>query len=77
MNNSQLSHEAGINFSFSKDEYAQSVVAIAPLNEPAGFVGGNVMDVIRQYWHDSYGNIRFPFGSSTQVSLTRMNLIKQ
>lgn len=54
---------------FSKDQYASSVVAIAPLNEPAGFVGGNIMDVIRQYWYDSYGNIRYPFGSSTQGPL--------
>lgn len=54
---------------FSKDQYAQSVVGIAPLNEPAGFVGGNVMDVIRQYWYDSYGNIRYPFGSATQGPL--------
>ncbi|KAF8596854.1 putative EXG1-exo-beta-1,3-glucanase, major isoform [Ceratobasidium sp. AG-I] len=54
---------------FSKDEYADSVVAIAPLNEPAGFVGGNMMDVVRQYWYDSYGNIRYPFGSSDQGPL--------
>ncbi|KAG8784759.1 exo-1,3-beta-glucanase [Ceratobasidium sp. 428] len=54
---------------FSKDQYASTVTSIAPLNEPAGFVGGNVMDVIRQYWYDSYGNIRYPFGSSTQGPL--------
>ncbi|KAM6499799.1 glycoside hydrolase family 5 protein [Amanita muscaria] len=34
------------------------VVAIAPLNEPAGFVGGNMMDVVTQYWKDSYNTIR-------------------
>ena len=33
---------------------------------PAGFVGGSVLDVVRQFWFDSYGNIRFPFGSSQQ-----------
>ncbi|CAE6442981.1 unnamed protein product [Rhizoctonia solani] len=54
---------------FSKPEYTDTVTSIAPLNEPAGFVGGNVMDVIRQYWYDSYGNIRYPFGSSTEGDL--------
>lgn len=33
---------------------------------PAGFVGGSMLDVVRQFWFDSYGNIRFPFGSSRQ-----------
>ncbi|KAL5638947.1 hypothetical protein ACGC1H_003349 [Rhizoctonia solani] len=54
---------------FSKEEYADTVTSIAPLNEPAGFVGGTMLDVVRQYWYDSYGNIRFPFGSSTQGPL--------
>jgi aryl-phospho-beta-D-glucosidase BglC (GH1 family) len=42
------------------------VTVIAPLNEPAGFDGQAVLDVVRQYWYDSYGNIRFPFGTSQQ-----------
>jgi len=42
------------------------VSAIAPLNEPAGFDGDAVLDVVRQYWFDSYGNIRFPFGTSQE-----------
>ncbi|KAI0783083.1 exo-beta-1,3-glucanase [Abortiporus biennis] len=42
------------------------VTMIAPLNEPAGYVGGNMLDVVRQYWYDSYGNIRFPFGTSQE-----------
>lgn len=33
---------------------------------PAGFDGQTVLDVVKQYWLDSYGNIRFPFGSSRQ-----------
>lgn len=33
---------------------------------PAGFDGDDVLDVTRQYWLDSYGNIRFPFGTSEQ-----------
>lgn len=41
-----------------------TVPAIAPLNEPAGFRGSNWLSVTRQFWHDSYGSIRFPYGSS-------------
>ncbi|KAF9070839.1 exo-beta-1,3-glucanase [Rhodocollybia butyracea] len=42
------------------------VPIIAPLNEPAGFDGDAVLDVVKQYWQDSYGSIRFPDGSSSQ-----------
>lgn len=58
------------------------VTTIAPLNEPAGFYGNDVLSVVKQYWYDSYGNIRqvalscrrcpaqprirFPYGSSKQ-----------
>lgn len=45
------------------------VVGIAPLNEPAGFYGDNVMNVVRQYWYDSYGNIRYPYGTSQEGPL--------
>ncbi|PIL31368.1 hypothetical protein GSI_06067 [Ganoderma sinense ZZ0214-1] len=45
----------------------QDVVSvIAPLNEPAGFDGPNVLSAVRQYWYDSYGNIRFPYGTTEQ-----------
>ena len=43
------------------------VPIIAPLNEPAGFYD-EMMGTIRQYWYDSYGSIRFPYGSSQQVN---------
>ncbi|KAI0800625.1 exo-beta-1,3-glucanase [Fomes fomentarius] len=43
-----------------------TVTVIAPLNEPAGFDGADVLSVVRQYWYDSYGNIRFPYGTSQQ-----------
>ena len=33
---------------------------------PAGFDGSAVLSVVRQYWYDSYGNVRFPFGTSEQ-----------
>ncbi|KAI9444576.1 glycoside hydrolase family 5 protein [Lactarius indigo] len=36
----------------------QVVSVIAPLNEPAGFFGQQILDATRQYWHDSYGSIR-------------------
>ncbi|KAI0050559.1 glycoside hydrolase family 5 protein [Auriscalpium vulgare] len=39
---------------------------IAPLNEPAGFDGSDVLSAVTQYWYDSYGNIRFPDGTSQQ-----------
>ncbi|ESK85922.1 glycoside hydrolase family 5 protein [Moniliophthora roreri MCA 2997] len=42
------------------------VPIIAPLNEPAGFYGDDVLSVTRQFWLDSYGNIRFPYGSDRQ-----------
>lgn len=45
------------------------VAAIAPLNEPAGFDGQQILNVTVQYWYDSYGNIRFPFGTSQQSDL--------
>ncbi|EIN11009.1 glycoside hydrolase family 5 protein [Punctularia strigosozonata HHB-11173 SS5] len=48
-----------------KDQ-ANVVTTIAPLNEPAGFYGDDVLTVLKQYWHDSYGNIRFPYGSAKQ-----------
>ncbi|KAH8110603.1 exo-beta-1,3-glucanase [Phellopilus nigrolimitatus] len=48
------------------DTNTNVVPVIAPLNEPAGYDGSDVLSVTRQYWLDSYGNIRFPFGSSQQ-----------
>lgn len=42
------------------------VTTIAPLNEPAGYWGSDVMNVVRQFWYDSYGSIRFPYGTSQQ-----------
>ncbi|TDL20936.1 exo-beta-1,3-glucanase [Rickenella mellea] len=42
------------------------VPIIAPLNEPAGFDGSAVLAAVKQYWYDSYGNIRFPYGSAQQ-----------
>ncbi|TBU62583.1 exo-beta-1,3-glucanase [Dichomitus squalens] len=49
---------------FINDQDVVSV--IAPLNEPAGYDGSDVLSVVRQYWYDSYGNIRFPYGTSQQ-----------
>ncbi|RPD82289.1 exo-beta-1,3-glucanase [Lentinus tigrinus ALCF2SS1-7] len=49
---------------FVNDQDVVSV--IAPLNEPAGFDGSAVLSAVRQYWYDSYGNIRFPYGTSQQ-----------
>ncbi|KAI0299819.1 exo-beta-1,3-glucanase [Russula brevipes] len=35
-----------------------TVAAIQPMNEPAGFKGQAVLTAVRQYWLDSYANIR-------------------
>ncbi|KAF9041809.1 exo-beta-1,3-glucanase [Hymenopellis radicata] len=45
---------------------ADVVSTIAPLNEPAGYRGSDVLSVTKQYWLDSYGNVRYPYGSSRQ-----------
>lgn len=42
------------------------VPIIAPLNEPAGYDGSAVLDVLTQYYYDSYGNIRYPYGNSQE-----------
>jgi glucan 1,3-beta-glucosidase len=54
---------------FSKSKYASVVTAIAPLNEPAGWVGDAMLSKTKQFWLDSYGNVRYPFGTSTQGDL--------
>ncbi|KDR85713.1 hypothetical protein GALMADRAFT_218808 [Galerina marginata CBS 339.88] len=48
------------------------VPIIAPLNEPAGYDGSQILSVTRQYWYDSYGTIRYPFGTSQQSNLVVM-----
>ncbi|QRV80908.1 Cellulase (glycosyl hydrolase family 5 protein) [Ceratobasidium sp. AG-Ba] len=54
---------------FSQSKYKNVVATIAPLNEPASFRGGDIVNVTRQYWLDSYQNIRYPFGRSREGSL--------
>ncbi|KIM47526.1 glycoside hydrolase family 5 protein [Hebeloma cylindrosporum] len=48
------------------------VPVIAPLNEPAGFASSQLLSAAKQYWFDSYGNIRFPFGNSQESNLVVM-----
>lgn len=48
------------------------VPIIAPLNEPAGFYGDDVLRVTKQYWYDSYANIRQPYGNATQSNTVVM-----
>ncbi|KAH9486278.1 Glucan 1,3-beta-glucosidase [Psilocybe cubensis] len=43
-----------------------TVPIIAPLNDD------QLLSVTRQYWYDSYGNIRFPFGTSQQSNIVVM-----
>ncbi|ETW87145.1 glycoside hydrolase family 5 protein [Heterobasidion irregulare TC 32-1] len=49
-----------------------TVPIIAPLNEPAGFDGQDVLNAVRQYWLDSYGNIRYPYGTSQQSNTVEL-----
>ena len=42
------------------------VPIIAPLNEPIGDEGR--MNQLRQFYYDSYGSIRFPFGTNQKVN---------
>lgn len=49
-----------------------TVPMIAPLNEPAGFDGKAVLDVTRQFWLDSYGSIRYPYGSARQSNTVEL-----
>jgi aryl-phospho-beta-D-glucosidase BglC (GH1 family) len=49
-----------------------TVSAINPLNEPAGFFGDDVLSVTRQFWYDSYGNIRYPYGTSRESNTVLM-----
>jgi len=48
------------------------VSAINPLNEPAGFFGNDLLSVLKQFWYDSYGNIRYPYGTSRQSETVLM-----
>ncbi|KAF9225500.1 glycoside hydrolase family 5 protein [Gyrodon lividus] len=48
------------------------VPIIAPLNEPAGYDGSAVLSAVRQYWYDSWGNIRYPYGTSQTSNTVEM-----
>ncbi|KAF8971704.1 glycoside hydrolase superfamily [Flammula alnicola] len=39
---------------------------------PAGYDGSHILSVTKQYWYDSYGNVRYPFGTSQQSNLALM-----
>ena len=44
------------------------VSAIEVINEPAGWQGTDFMNALRQYYYDSYGNIRYPYGTGDQAA---------
>ncbi|KIJ66234.1 glycoside hydrolase family 5 protein [Hydnomerulius pinastri MD-312] len=48
------------------------VPIIAPLNEPAGYDGSAVLSAVKQYWYDSWGNIRYPYGTSQQSNTVEL-----
>jgi len=47
-----------------------TVSIIAPLNEPAGYDGELILNVTKQFWYDSYQNIRFPYDGGSRESNT-------
>ncbi|KAG1765106.1 glycoside hydrolase family 5 protein [Suillus occidentalis] len=49
------------------DSEYETVPIIAPLNEPAGFDGDDVLTVVKQYWKDSY-----PYDSSTESNTVEL-----
>lgn len=54
------------------DSEYQTVPIIAPLNEPAGYNGTQMLSVVKQYWQDSYKSIRYPDGSSTESNTVEL-----
>lgn len=48
-------------------QYQDTVTSIEALNEPAGFIGEAMLSVTKQYYYDSYGALRWPYGTSTQA----------
>ncbi|KAG0700651.1 glycoside hydrolase family 5 protein [Suillus ampliporus] len=49
------------------DSEYETVPIIAPLNEPAGYDGDDVLSVVKQYWYDSY-----PYGDSTESNTVEL-----
>ncbi|GAA5940619.1 uncharacterized protein JCM15063_006307 [Sporobolomyces koalae] len=49
---------------FAKPKYANTVTILQALNEPAGFISQQVIDVYRQFAYDSYGRVRYPNGNT-------------
>lgn len=47
--------------------YRDVVTSIQPVNEPAGFQNQDILPVLKQYYYDAYGALRYPFGDSGQV----------
>lgn len=47
--------------------YRDTVTSIQPVNEPGGYMDQTLMPVLKQYYYNSYGALRYPYGNSTQV----------
>ena len=57
---------------YSDPSYWQVVTALELLNEPAGYLGSDVLSVVRQFYYDGYGASRYPWvpsGSSSKSGL--------
>lgn len=44
----------------SGGKYGGAVTSIQPVNEPAGFMGNNVVDFVKRYHRDAYYTVRWP-----------------
>ncbi|KAJ7167407.1 glycoside hydrolase family 5 protein [Mycena crocata] len=49
-----------------------NVPIIEPLNEPAGFASSELLRVTKQYYYDSYGSIRYPYGTAQQSNTVEL-----
>ncbi|TFK37198.1 glycoside hydrolase family 5 protein [Crucibulum laeve] len=49
-------------------DMTDTVTIIDPLNETPAFLGPNVTSIIKDFYTDSYGNIRYPYGNSRKSS---------
>ena len=60
---------------YSDPSYFQVVTMLALLNEPAAYLGADVLSVTRQYWYDAYGAARYPWASQGSDSKSGLAIV--
>lgn len=48
-------------------KYRDTVTAIQPINEPNAYADASILPILKQYYYDAYGALRWPFGNSNQA----------